>query len=90
MAEEAAPQEGSSADADLQTHSMEGVQHRKPSQQDADLQTWLLLAQSAAEALRKRRRNVRAVGTVSSKLSAPQMSSSMRRISRLVYVLSVM
>lgn len=56
----------------------------------ADLQTWLLLAQSAAEALRKRRRNVRAVGTVSSKLSAPQMSSSMRRISRLVYVLSVM
>ena len=46
--------------------------------------------QSAAEAFRKRRRKVRGVGTVSSNFRAPQMTSSMRSISRLEYVLSVM
>ena len=39
MAEEAAPQEGSLADADLQTQVMEGMQCMKPYQQDANLQT---------------------------------------------------
>ena len=53
------------------------------------LQTWEG-GQSAAEALRNRRRKVRCVGTVSSKLRAPQTTSSMHRISRLLYVLSVM
>ncbi len=36
--------------------------------------------QSAAEALRKRRRKTRGVGTVSSKRSAPSTASSMARI----------